>query len=528
MPNAAIAQGSRLAISGKNIGPAVGVTSDLPLKTELGGASIQIQSGDVTTALMVYAQNSFVTGVVPSNTPLGDATVTLTYKGRMTAPLPITIVTTSVGIRTLNDNGSGPAKAWTAPPDTVLRPDPAILQTANTLNQSAKPGQLVIVQAAGLGPAAFDETQNLSQELSVPADVIAGNKLAAVVYELRVTQGSDYIVFKLPDDAPEGCYVPIAIRAGGVTSNAASISVSAAGGSCSDATGLAASDIDAAQKSGQISMGTILLNHIDFGQFGVDDEAAGVFARHDFNSLLRAFSPGNNGAGIRPAFGTPPLGTCTVSAAAPTRLNDLFDLPADRTPLQYLNAGPALNLSGPAGTAQLPAPSYFFRPRGITPGDYTVDNGTGTQAVGPFKAVLNLPPMVTWTNEDDLAFPDRTQDLTVTWNGGIPDKEFALIVGLAVSKQVTAAFSARRRFRRAGSPFLPGCFRAFQGRTSSKTEIRSRPLYRAWIGLWSHLRTGDGRAALLQVTHRSHTRACAGTVTVFPFTRTDTSSSRKL
>ncbi|MBI1791896.1 MAG: beta-propeller fold lactonase family protein [Acidobacteria bacterium] len=443
MPNAAIAQGSRLAISGKNIGPAAGVTSDFPLKTELRGASIQIQSGDVTTAaLMIYASNGFVTGVVPSTTPLGDATVTVTYKGRMTAPLPITIVKTSVGIRTLNGRGNGPAKAWTVPPDTVLRPDPSILQTPNTLNQSAKPGQLVVVHATGLGPVTFDETQDLSQELGVPADVIVGNKLATVMYELGATWGTDYIVFKLPADAPEGCYVPIAIRAGGVTSNAASISVSATGGSCSDATGLAASDIDAAQKSGQIRMGTILLNHIDFAQFGADDEAAGIFARYDFNALLEGFSPGNNGAGIRPAFGTPPLGTCTVSPGTPTITSRLFDLPSDQTPFQFLNAGPALNLSGPKGTVQLPAPSYYVHQHDsvITPGDYTVDNGTGTQAVGPFKAVLNLPPMVTWTNKDDLAFPDRTQDLTVTWSGGIPDKEFALIVGLAVSNQVTAGF----------------------------------------------------------------------------------------
>ena len=442
MPNAAIAQGSRLAISGANIGPAAEVSSDFPLQTQLGGVSIQIQSGGVTTAgLMVYASNGFVTCVVPSMTPLGDATVTVTYKGRTTAPLPITIVTTSVGIRTLNDNGQGPAKAFIASPDTPLSPDPSILQNPNTLNQSAMPGQLVIVQATGLGPATGDETQGAPQELSVTANAIVGNKIAPVLYELRVGKGSDYLAFKVPDDAPQGCYVPVAIQAGGVSSNVASISISATGASCSDAAGLAASDIDAAQASGHINMGTIVLTHIDFPQLGAGDSAGATFTRYDFNSLLSAFSPGNDTGGIRSAFGTPPLGTCTVTPGSPTKPNNPFDLPSDFIP-PHLNAGQTLNLNGPQGKAQLPAPNYSFNPDGnvITPGDYTVDNGTGSQAVGPFKATITLPPMLTWTNQAGLASIDRTQDLTVTWSGGIPDKEFALIVGLSTNGQTTAGF----------------------------------------------------------------------------------------
>src|SRR5262249_5693003 len=108
----------------------------------------------------------------------------------------------------------------------------------------------------------------------------------------------------------------------------------------------------------------------------------------------------------------------------------------------FLNVGQALNLSGPQVKVQLPAPDYYFQLDGavITPGDYTVDNGTGTPAFGAFKATLSLPPMVRWTNKDALASPDRTQDLTVTWSGGVPDKEYALIVGLAVNQQVAMGF----------------------------------------------------------------------------------------
>jgi hypothetical protein len=48
--------------------------------------------------------------------------------------------------------------------------------------------------------------------------------------------------------------------------------------------------------------------------------------------------------------------------------------------------------------------------------------------------------MLTWTNQAALASLDRTQPLTVTWSGGIPDKEFALIVGLSSNGQVTSGF----------------------------------------------------------------------------------------
>ncbi len=59
---------------------------------------------------------------------------------------------------------------------------------------------------------------------------------------------------------------------------------------------------------------------------------------------------------------------------------ELFDVPVDRTPAQRLNARPALNLSGPGGRVQLPAPRYQYSVAGsdvFTPGDYTVDNGAG-------------------------------------------------------------------------------------------------------------------------------------------------------
>ncbi len=365
---------------------------------------------------------------------------------------------TSPGIRTASDrdisgggSGYGPAVSWNAPPDIPVRLDASLVQTPNFLSQAARPGQVMVLHATGLGPVTADETaEQLLLEVDTPADVIVGNKTAPAVLKGRGAYGQDFIVFKLPDDVQQGCYVPIAVRAGGYTSNTGSIAVSANGGSCSDPHGFAASDIDTAQKSGGLNIGVIAINHLGFG-----DEAVGRFVRYGAEALGSAFAPASVDSGIRGSFAVPPLGSCTITPGSPAV--ELFEVPVDGTPAQRLNAGPALNLSGPGGRVQLPAPRYQYSVGGsdvFTPGDYTVDNGAGTQTVGSFKGALTLPPPVKWTNQDAIGSPDRSQDLTVTWTGGAADKEFVMIAGAARSEKVTAAFLCTERVS-AGSFTVP-------------------------------------------------------------------------
>lgn len=393
---------------------------------------------------MVYVSSGFVNCVVPSSTPLGPATVTLTYKDRSTAPVPITIVKTSVGIRSANDRdlsgggtGLGPAVAWNVPPGAEIRPDPALLQVPNNWNQPARPGQTVVIQATGLGPVTADETSaQLLLPLDTPAEVIVGNRILPTVLLVRASYGQDFIGFTLPADVLEGCYVPVAVRAGGFVSNVGSISISASGSACSDPHGLAASDIETAQASKGLDIGVVQLSRLGFG-----DHAAARFVRIGIDDLRASSGPLWASDGIRGSFAMPPTGSCTVTTGSPSL--DLFEIPQDPTPSQPLNAGPALVLNGPNGQRRLPAPRYEFNADGedlLPPGDYTVDNGAGNQAIGSFKGAITLPEPVKWTNRDSLATVDRGQNLTITWTGGQAGKEIAMIAGLAQNEKVTAAF----------------------------------------------------------------------------------------
>jgi hypothetical protein len=260
--------------------------------------------------------------------------------------------------------------------------------------------------------------------------------------------GDNFILFKLPDDVPQGCYVPVAVRAGGFTSNVASVSISANGGACSDETGLPASAIETAHRTGQLNIGTVALSHIDAGPLGKSNEAGAAFRRYSVDAIRQAFAPAAVGFSIPSAFAIPPLGTCTVTPGSPLDPGNPFDLPGDPTQPQSFNVGQALNLAGPTNSGPLPGPGYHrdFGENEFVAGDYSVDNGSGTQTFGAFKASITLPAAIQWTNKvDDGSVVGRTSDLTVTWTGGVADKEYAFIVGASSNEKATAGFFCTER-----------------------------------------------------------------------------------
>ena len=106
LPNGSIAQGSIFVVFGTDLGPAkiVQVSSfPLPTKQGLSGTSIQVTvNGTSVYAIMLYTLSTQVAAVLPSDTPLGSGTLTVTYNGQTSNSIPINVVKSSFGIFAVN------------------------------------------------------------------------------------------------------------------------------------------------------------------------------------------------------------------------------------------------------------------------------------------------------------------------------------------------------------------------------------------------------------------------------------------
>ena len=151
LPNASIAQGSMFIVFGRNMGPpALLKVSAFPLPANLGGTSIRATVGGTSVdAIMIYTSAGQVAAILPSSTPAGDGTLTLTFNGQTSAAAPIRVVRNSIGIFTRNSAGSGPGIAQNFNSQTD--------QPLNTLVEAAQPGQVMILWGTGLGPVSGNE-----------------------------------------------------------------------------------------------------------------------------------------------------------------------------------------------------------------------------------------------------------------------------------------------------------------------------------------------------------------------------------
>src|SRR6266851_2166374 len=122
-PGGAIARGSLFSISGQNLGPALlAQASAPPLGASLSGVSVRITQGNTAVdAIPVSAIANNITAIMPSNAPLGLASVQVTNNGLRSNPSPVTIVNTSFGAFA-NSGGQGPGMILNVNSDT----DPAM------------------------------------------------------------------------------------------------------------------------------------------------------------------------------------------------------------------------------------------------------------------------------------------------------------------------------------------------------------------------------------------------------------------
>ncbi|OFW09468.1 MAG: hypothetical protein A3H27_02380 [Acidobacteria bacterium RIFCSPLOWO2_02_FULL_59_13] len=447
LPNAGIAQGSIFVIFGQNLGPASLVqVSSFPLPTSQGlaGTSVKVTVGGTTVdAIMLYTSAGQVAAVMPSNTPLGSGTVTVTYNNQTSNSASVTVVRNSFGVFALNQAGSGPG--------VIQNYNSAADAPFNTVTEAARPGQVVILWGTGLGPVSGNEAgQALPGDMTnVSARVLVGGREATVQYRGRsgCCVGIDQVNFVVPQGV-EGCYVPVAIQIGNVVSNYASMAISSAGRVCSDPYGYPSADLEAAKQRGTFRLGAVglvrIIAHLGGVEFTTDTGGASFMRWDDFNRFLR-FQGGQSGAI------TLPLGVCTVYSyrASGSQID-----PANGT---GMDAGSAINISGPRGNRQLTqqAPGIYggilsdplnpFTGAYLEPGSYSINNGSGG-TVGPFQVSQTLPQTLQWLNESSITAVNRSQGVQVTWSAADPNG-VVQIQGVAtdVSNTVTGGFICLER-----------------------------------------------------------------------------------
>ena len=451
-PGYGLAQGGMFVVKGSSMGACgTRVVNSFPLPTNLGGTSMKITVGSTSVdVVMVYVVScrpntsdgnaDQLAGIVPSNTPTGNGTLTISYNGQ-SANTPVTIVANQFGIFTINQQGVGPG-VFTDPNFAV-----------NTLTTAAKPGDLLFVWGTGLGAiSSSDAAAPPVGDINVPVDVFVGDKKADVSYKGRsgCCSGIDQILFTVPQGVT-GCYVPVVVRAGTSVSNFTTISISANGRSCSDPQGYTASDLVNAGNNAKLGFVTLTTASGKFafpsGSAQGTIELGEAHFRNFFGNGLLGSTAGAI-AGV--SYGVPSQG-CLVYPFQKDS-NKFFDLALDLGGENGFNttvdAGSSLNFKAPGGNFALASdgspnpeygtggpiggslpPSFPGGPLQLTPGAVSLDNGAGGKGVGSFTTSINLPSNpITWTNQDGINNIPRSQDLTVTWSGGGPS---VVIIGVS-------------------------------------------------------------------------------------------------
>jgi uncharacterized protein (TIGR03437 family) len=424
LPNSAIAQGALFAIFGTGLGPTPGVAVYAYPLTPNGfqGTTVTVTvNGTTVKAPVLFTSANQINAMLPSATPVGSGTLTVTYNGQTSAPVSIDVTAHSFGAFAVSQAGSGPA----------------VITNANyqplSFTFAANAGEPMILWGTGLGPVTGDENAGpLPGNMpSLPVKVYVGNQQATVTYQGRsgCCSGVDQIVFNVPSNVT-GCAVPVAVQVGGVVSNYTTMPIASSGRVCSDNSIFSSTLFSQLSSKQNAAVGSIILTRdavtttlpppLGNGTptTTTTDSASADFSRYDYTSLQQyiAYLPVQT------------YGACSVLTIRGNGQNSSGPA-AQSTPL---DAGASLSMNGPGGAAQIALISKGVygstvgggggasaKPLYYTPGSYTV-NGAGGADVGSLQASVPFPGNFTWTNQSSITSVNRSQGVTVSWTGADP------------------------------------------------------------------------------------------------------------
>jgi uncharacterized protein (TIGR03437 family) len=432
--NYGIAPGSIFVIFGTNMAtpgaPAGLQDSTKGLPQTLNGASVAVTVAGLTVnPALYYATPTQIAAVLPSNTPLGAATVTVTYDQMTSAPATTQVVLSALGLATMSGDGTGQAMATDANYNFI------------TPTNSAASGQVITLWGSGLGAdtAASDTTYTAPNQIPstrIPLAIYLNGVPAQVVWAGRSGYpGLDQINVQIPAQStgltssavtvPTGCAVSLtaADSGTGVGSNTVTLPTSATGGACMRPA--FALEPSVAQTFG--GKATVNLGFLSISLYGSQAMAGGSFDSVP-GSALADFADSGASAG----------GCIVVPAAGAYTTTGLY-------------AGVGINITGPAGLLPLFTGDIGdyggIVPSSIIPaagGTFTFAGQAGpVQTIGAPNATVEFPAPLEWTNQKAAGGINRSQGVQLTWTGGDADGTVAIrgtSFAAAGSKTPSASF----------------------------------------------------------------------------------------
>ncbi|MCE5307105.1 MAG: hypothetical protein LLG20_05645 [Acidobacteriales bacterium] len=440
-----IAPGSWFVVFGSGLGPAsISVYSgDKPFPTELSGTSITFTpaaGGSPISARMWYTLAGQIAGMLPSPTAPGDYDVKVTYNGATSAAYRVKVVERNFGFATQAQNGAGPAQA------TYGRRDLNRFTTGRIADWDLRPAKLndtMVLWGTGLGAdPKSDTTGETSGDLKDLAGVkvVVGGIEVTPVYAGRSpnSPGLDQINFVVPATVTPGCFVSLAVKAGGRTSNFGTIAVAEEGKDACTHPSFTQAQLARLDQGGTLTIGSLVLSKTTtkMSYMGMDmssmaESASGSFSKYGVDGVAGA------------NFSMLQTGSCFVFH----RTGTLSSISYGIAPVP-LDAGAQLTLNGPNASNKAMTRGadksynlslYSSSSLGGTTGTPTLAEGTYTIAgtdgpdVRAFSASVGVPGSFSWTNESALASPiPRSSNMNIAWTGG--GSGLVTITGMAMAQ----------------------------------------------------------------------------------------------
>ncbi len=416
LPNADIARGSLFTVFGQGMAAdGLAQAGEFPLPLELGGASIVVEVGGVARSCpMIFATAGQVAALLPSELPAGEGQLRLSFNGAVYSE-PITVVDRSFGIFAQNQRGSGLAVFQNF-----------VSQADQPVNGPLRPiarGGVGTLWGVGLGPVSGNEAAGpLPGDLGRDLQIFVGNApVANILYAGRsgCCSGVDQLVFEIPVDAPEGCYIPITVVLDGIPSNQGAISIGA-GPACGDFDSFSAAEVESIAGDSAFRFGRIDVSRIDWmlqGQPLLEEQVSATFREFVGEQFLQNpsyLSSGENTCLVR--FGSEDPASQGVTA-----------------PFQSLSAGSSVPYEVPGAArmmGRVNGASYvddiadlvLGGQPALEPGMYTFRGADAASEVGSFEAYTDVGARTTWMNKAEIGMVDRGEGLTLRWQPGDPDE----------------------------------------------------------------------------------------------------------